>query len=239
MIERDLLRMFDYRNMWENTTIWQILVMCITFLLQLSGVVFGTPLVYDESYMDRCMTEMENNNAKKFMRVKGTQTIDLWYCVLFFLIMHLYELMAYQYIKKDEFVRISEAWPFNKQDDTEENRNKRYAKASRRYLEIWFWRVLITTPVFACFIQYNVCQPFLGTTLYQDYIITLMMPIWVLCEAKILRSGHKTLIKMILDNHYTNAKKHFWRTRYILVNGEQPDEGYKLGDESENPLKVD
>lgn len=51
LIERDLLRMHDFVNMWQNLKIWQIILMGVIFLFQTTQLVFGTPSAdTDSSY---------------------------------------------------------------------------------------------------------------------------------------------------------------------------------------------
>jgi hypothetical protein len=107
------------------------------------------------------------------------------------------------------------------------------------YWCFWFVRSLISTIIFCYAAKFQICQPFLGVCLYQDYFITLLRQIWVVIETRIKQNGLKDVVSSVFRKSFLEAKRHFWRMHFIIRDGDIPDAGFGFSDENEDgPLPV-
>ena len=85
-------------------------------------------------------------------------------------------------------------------------------------------------------LMYKHCQPMLAVCFFQDFGVTIIVQIFVLLEQFLKDSDNEALIKAIISNEIFDAKRHFFRLRYICTSSDPLEREVELIDPSSDSL---
>lgn len=247
-IETDMLKTFDNESLFRRITFWQVLTILLAFFFSHNSIVLSTKVNLLENYSTRCAREMQTSQIDFFGDEKEIlEDLTPFLCV--FLAVHIFDWLASRYERA-----ISKSWGckfLSFYRYTEPHQFKMLEEQDANTARITFWvvllvRVIALSWVYSYVMKFRYCQPLLAACLYQDFGVSMFVQVWVIIEQFIEASDQDLMIRNVIENDIFEAKRHFFRLRFIFeaAGGSikdknldmQPD--ISITDANDDPLKA-
>lgn len=103
---------------------------------------------------------------------------------------------------------------------SEKNESERYYGAWFKYFLLWVLRSSAISIILSKLVNNASCEPILSVIIIQDFYYTLLIPLWVLIEKRLIQTGRQSTGDAVLLRNENDERKHFHHIRFELLHEE-------------------